>query len=323
MKGYNIKNLILIVFVVLALKTTAQMQHMFKEDLEQEMRYKIPIYDGEDRGLALFQQDFQELLRQSSAFTNEETVSGTALMFIRYTPEDGFVLQNTYSSFGGDPDLLQEKREEIKRIAKMLLPSWLPAVYQGEPVYRSYTVSVGIASKTGQPVDVSVEGHRIRPTTENTRLGLHCFQRYDWGKDEKMLKYLFTASEIMPLYKSGIQGLVHDLNRLLDTASFVSKTRVQDSCTIDFITNRRGQFGQLDTYQTQSEGEELILDRLKYLSCNWNPAISGGRPLNSINRYRFIYSYDPEKALKGSSPFQLKIEKIIVLRAERLVRSDL
>ncbi|MBD1433671.1 hypothetical protein H8B06_12605 [Sphingobacterium sp. DN00404] len=281
------------------------------------MRYKVSRINGTDRGEALFQQDMDSLLRQSPLFSSDDFFSADVYTSIRFENDEKAIQQNVVIRTEKEESISVEQEAEIKRMIERLKSGWRPAMENNNVVNTSYMIRMQIKSAANYPIGV----YRLDlgSTSQKTKFGLPCFQSYNINKDYEILRYLFTASEIMAEYNGGLQCMANDINMLLDISRYSRGERIQDSCTIDFIVNREGKFGLLDTYKPKNEHEELILKRLRQLSCNWKPGISGGRRLNTSNKYRFFYSYVSKNTSEQDHPRQLKIDKIVRLRGEAVV----
>lgn len=316
------KYLSLFVLLIFWYPLLGQRMYMFKEDLQKEMRYKVAGNSIEDRGFDLFQRDLNRLLRKSSVFKKDEYFSIGVFISIRFLEGQGSPSQYVRVSIP-ESVLDQEKKEaEIQRIVGALVSDWRPALHQDKEVYGSYYyISLLIRKGQEQEKGLGIQDLRVEATTDKTKYGEHCLKLYNVERDNELLKYLFIMSEIMPEYKGGINRLAIDINTLLDTTNYLAVDRVQDSCVINFITDRAGHFGLLDTYKVSNYAEELILTQLRRLSCNWLPSLSSGRPLNSSNKYQFVYSYLPNDTSKERLQMQLKVENVKRLRAEPVITS--
>ena len=311
------KLLLTIIFTCLNGVLFAQPGSLFVEDISSEMHYATGNGPVKDRGLSRFASDFAVSIAE--AFEQEKTftawvyatikISKNEVVLLRFDPRD-------LPPFTFEP----EQVDALWTTFSSSLQSWKPAVSKGKALESKYSLSFRIKREVDSPL--VVDEIKLDPTTKKSRNGLACFQLY---KENVSANYgLFTNAEVNAryrgeIYSDGTAALKKDLNTLLDTTSTqANRYTRRGSFVLDFIINKKGQFGLLDAQEVRNGPDRLILGKLKLLSCNWLPSISAGRPLNASRKYRFNYVFYLNDSSGDSANYRVRITDIHILTAEDL-----
>ena len=266
----------------------AQQEPQYIDDLDKEFRYKVEGVDLNDRGIKFFKQDLENELNRLSIFKkNNQSIEQVRFM-INF--RDTIVLEHI-GIYGFDRKSVVENRDkkinELTRILEKLKYNWKPAEYLGEKYLGKSINSISFNINKDNNSKVSISELKFGITKERYVLNANCFKTIELKSMYQ--DPFFYATEIQAEYKGGTKMLKSNINALLKPIK-VEKVLI-DYFTVDFAILKDKKIAYFNTYNPSNQVEALIADKMKLLSCNWKPALQGGRPVNQVLSYKFYYSY--------------------------------
>lgn len=304
---------ILILLIFLCFFSNAQQTFRYTEDLRKEMRYKVEGNGYPNRGLKEFKDDLTSLFSQQNICRKLE---GLPLAKIFFEVDFNRTGQPSISLFGTTLKANESTLFEniIFDQLNQIVGRFKPAIYSDSILTRTYLVEFYLNNNLEK---IIVTRPSFEASVHNRVYSNRCFTLYSRITGIERPHSLFYATEIDPQYKGGINFLKFELNRLLKNGSDIIDTGnwSKDSVDISFIIDRDSRFGMFEDFGVKSNEEHLIIEKLKLLSCYWQAAISGGRPLNCAAKYRFVYKYAAATDDAGQ-------KKVYLTDIKRLIASE-
>lgn len=270
----------IVLLMILGNTLIAQQKPTPFDRLDKELRYRVLGESLQDRGEDLFAKDLEFLLAKSTVFS-KYIYSNSHSFYIDFDfDEKGASVVDVMAGVPDESAKISYKNE-LKKLVNQLLTRIKPAVYKGKPVFKKYRMYFIIKNNK----KLNVVGLRFEKSRADYYLNSTCFEVYKYKGDNA----LFQSVEINAQYKGDNTILTSHLNKLFNTSHFDSSGKI-DSLDIDFVISKYGHFSLHGDYKSKTKTEAMIIEKLKLLSCNWDPGLQSGRPVYTENKYRLYYT---------------------------------
>lgn len=288
---------------------------IFKEDLTKEMRYAKETDTANDRGIEAFKSDMNALIAQMPEVTSEKILAGLCSItcFFSTGGKLGVKYFSILPLYGNEDKFTESDSVGLRKCFDRLIGQWKPAESDGKAIATNfYRFSLEFFKSRKSPITIS--SISVSPTSTRSRKGLDCFNIYAEG--DEFLGQVFKSVETDAIYIGGLATLAADINALLGTIRSDAVDMRAGTCKLPFLVNRRGHFARMDNQRVDQVIDSLILENLKMLSCNWQPAVNSGRPLTQSLNYVFNYRYKWEDDTKTIADLKLEIIDIKPLKSD-------